>query len=90
MAAGGRFILCGYPATEVIDPTGAGDSFAGGFMGYIAKMQKNDTTTLRKAIAYGTIIASFTIADFSLNRLAAITLADIENRLETLRNSIQF
>ncbi|MFA5553382.1 MAG: PfkB family carbohydrate kinase [Phycisphaerae bacterium] len=87
---GGRFILCGYPATEVIDPTGAGDSFAGGFMGYIAKMQKNDTTTLRKAIAYGTIIASFTIADFSLNRLAAITLADIENRLETLRNSIQF
>ena len=89
-ADGDRFILPGYPAMQVIDPTGAGDSFAGGFMGYVAKAGKTDTASLRKAIAYGTVIASFTIADFSLDCLASITLADIENRLETLRNSTQF
>jgi sugar/nucleoside kinase (ribokinase family) len=85
-----RFILPGYPATQVLDPTGAGDSFAGGFMGYIAKAGKIDKDTLRKAIAYGTVIASFTIAEFSLNGLASISLDDIENRLEALRNSIIF
>lgn len=89
-ADGERFILPGYPATQVIDPTGAGDSFAGGFMGYVAKAGKTDTAVLRKAIAYGTVIASFTIAEFSLDCLASITLADIDSRLEGLRNSTQF
>jgi sugar/nucleoside kinase (ribokinase family) len=89
-ANGERFILPGYPATEVLDPTGAGDSFAGGLMGYIAKAGKIDKDTLRKAIAYGTVIASFTIAEFSLDGLASISLADIEDRLETLRNSTKF
>lgn len=89
-ADGERFILPGYPATQVLDPTGAGDSFAGGFMGYIAKVRVIDKNTLRKAIAYGTVIASFTISDFSLNGLVSISLEDIENRLETLRNSVIF
>jgi len=89
-ADGERFILPGYPATQVIDPTGAGDSFAGGFMGYIAKAGVIDKDTLRKAIAYGTVVASFTIAEFSLNGLASISLADIQNRLEILRKSIKF
>ncbi len=89
-ADGERFILPGYPATQVLDPTGAGDSFAGGLMGYIAKAGKIDKDTLRKAIAYGTVIASFTIAEFSLNGLASISLEDIENRLETLRKSVIF
>jgi sugar/nucleoside kinase (ribokinase family) len=89
-ADGDRFILPGYPATQVIDPTGAGDSFAGGFMGYIAKAGTVDTAVLRKAIAYGTVIASFTIAEFSLDGLASISLADIDNRFETLRNSTVF
>jgi sugar/nucleoside kinase (ribokinase family) len=89
-ADGERFILPGYPATQVLDPTGAGDSFAGGFMGYIAKAGKTDKDTLRKAIAYGTVVASFTIAEFSLNGLASISRDDIESRLETLRRSIIF
>ncbi len=89
-ADGERFILPGYPATQVLDPTGAGDSFAGGFMGYIAKAGKIDKDTLRKAIAYGTVIASFTIAEFSLDGLTSIQLSDVENRLETLRKSIIF
>ncbi len=89
-ASGERFILPGYPATEVLDPTGAGDSFAGGFMGYIAKAGKIDKDTLRKAVAYGTVIASFTISTFSLNGLTSISIADIEDKLETLRNSVIF
>jgi sugar/nucleoside kinase (ribokinase family) len=89
-ADGERFILPGYPATQVLDPTGAGDSFAGGLMGYIAKAGRTDKDTLRKAVAYGTVIASFTISEFSLNGLVSISLADIENRLEILRNSIIF
>jgi sugar/nucleoside kinase (ribokinase family) len=87
---GERFILPGYPTTQVLDPTGAGDSFAGGFMGYIAKAGKVDKDTLRRAIAYGTVIASFTIAEFSLNGLASISLADIESRLKMLRDSTVF
>lgn len=89
-ADGDRFILPGYPATQVLDPTGAGDTFAGGLMGYIAKAGKTDKTTLRKAIAYGTVVASFTIAEFSLDGLTSLKLSDIENRLETLRNSVIF
>jgi sugar/nucleoside kinase (ribokinase family) len=89
-ADGDRFILPGYPATQVLDPTGAGDTFAGGMMGYIAKAGKTDNNTLRKAIAYGTVVASFTIAEFSLDGLTSLKLADIENRLETLRNSVIF
>ncbi|MFA5784242.1 MAG: PfkB family carbohydrate kinase [Phycisphaerae bacterium] len=89
-ADGDRFILPGYPATQVLDPTGAGDTFAGGMMGYIARAGKIDNNTLRKAIAYGTVVASFTIAEFSLDGLTSLKLSDIENRLETLRNSVIF
>ncbi|MFA5423443.1 MAG: PfkB family carbohydrate kinase, partial [Phycisphaerae bacterium] len=89
-ADGDRFILPGYPATQVLDPTGAGDTFAGGLMGYITKAGKTDNNTLRKAIAYGTVIASFTISEFSLDGLTSLKLSDIENRLETLRNSVIF
>jgi sugar/nucleoside kinase (ribokinase family) len=89
-ADGDRFILPGYPATQVLDPTGAGDSFAGGLMGYIAKAGEINDNVLRKAIAYGTVVASFTIAEFSLDGLASISIDDIENRLETLRRSTIF
>ncbi|UCF44340.1 MAG: sugar kinase [Planctomycetota bacterium] len=87
---GERFILPAYPAAEVKDPTGAGDSFAGGFMGYLAKVGKTDFESLRKAIAYGTVVASFTICDFSLHGLSSIEKSDIEDRLETLRKVTQF
>jgi sugar/nucleoside kinase (ribokinase family) len=82
---GSKFILPAYPATEVIDPTGAGDSFAGGFMGCLAQVHRTDFETLKTAVAYGTVVASFTIADFSLDGLKKITRQDIDNRLGMLR-----
>jgi len=87
---GNKFILPAYPAAEVIDPTGAGDSFAGGFMGYLAQTRKTDLDTLKTAVAYGTVVASFTIADFSLNGLKKITRQDIDQRLEMLREFTSF
>ena len=87
---GDKFILPAYPATEVKDPTGAGDSFAGGFMGYLAQSGKVDFETLKAAIAYGTVVASFTIADFSLSGLISIDRADIDSRLESLRKLTAF
>jgi sugar/nucleoside kinase (ribokinase family) len=87
---GSKFILPAYPATEVVDPTGAGDSFAGGLMGYLAQARTTDFDTLKTAVAYGTVVASFTIADFSLDGLKKITRRDIDNRLEMLRKFTSF
>ncbi|MFH1718047.1 MAG: PfkB family carbohydrate kinase [Planctomycetota bacterium] len=84
-ADGDIFVLPAYPASEVKDPTGAGDSFAGGFMGYLAQSGRTDFETLKTAVAYGTVAASFTIADFSLNGLTGTDRAEIDNRIETLR-----
>jgi sugar/nucleoside kinase (ribokinase family) len=87
---GDLFVLPAYPATLVKDPTGAGDSFAGGFMGYLAGQNKTDFATLKKAVAYGTVVASFTIADFSLKRLTKTTRRDIDTRLTELRKLTSF
>ena len=82
---GNRFVLPAYPAPDVLDPTGAGDSFAGGFMGYLAKVGRTDFDTLKTAVAYGTVVASFAIAGFSLSGLTTTTREDIDIRLEMLR-----
>ena len=82
---GSKFVLPAYPATEVRDPTGAGDSFAGGLMGYLAQTNRTDFDALKTAVAYGTVVASFTIADFSLSGLTSVTRRDIDTRLEMLR-----
>jgi len=87
---GDKFILPAYPSNEVKDPTGAGDSFAGGLMGYIARTGKTDFATLKTAIAYGTVAASFTIADFSVNGLTSIERSDIDRRFKELRRLVQF
>ena len=87
---GDIFILPAFPAADVKDPTGAGDSFAGGFMGYLAQTGRADFETLKTAIAYGTVLASFTIADFSLDELTSITKSDIDNRLTELRKLVTF
>ena len=84
------FVLPAYPADQVNDPTGAGDSFAGGFMGYLAQTGRTDFETLKTAIAYGTVTASFTIAGFSLNGLASAGRKDIDQRLNTLREMTYF
>jgi len=89
-AKGDKFVLPAYPATKVKDPTGAGDSFAGGLMGYLAQAGNTDFASLKKAVAYGTVVASFTIADFSLNGLTSVERADIDDRFEALRKLISF
>jgi sugar/nucleoside kinase (ribokinase family) len=87
---GQLFVLPAYPATIVKDPTGAGDSFAGGFMGYLAGQNKTDFATLKKAVAYGTVVASFTISDFSLKGLTKTTRHNIDSRLNVLRKLVKF
>ena len=84
LADGSRFVLPAYPTADIVDPTGAGDSFAGGLMGYLAQARKTDFDTLKTAVAYGTVVASFTIADFSLNGLTKTARADVDNRLNVL------
>jgi len=73
--------LPGYPARVVVDPTGAGDSFAGGIMGYLASINRFDTNAIRQAMVRGTVAASFTIEDFSLNRLKTLTRAELDARV---------
>ncbi|MBN1818478.1 MAG: hypothetical protein JW828_14040 [Sedimentisphaerales bacterium] len=87
---GDCFILPAFPTSVVIDPTGAGDSFAGAMMGYLAKAGAVDITSLRRAIGYGTVVSSFTISDFSIHGIKAITLDDIEERFDTLKKVTQF
>jgi len=84
------FIVPAYPIVDVIDPTGAGDSFAGGTMGHIAKMNSIDSQTIKSAVVYGGIVASFTVEEFGLNRLKNLTMADIEERLALFRSITLF
>ena len=87
---GDIFILPAFPADDVVDPTGAGDSFAGGFMGYLAQTGRTDFETLKTAVAYGTVVASFTIADFSLDALTSTNRTNIDKRLQELRTITTF
>jgi len=75
------FFACpGFPLETVQDPTGAGDTFAGGFIGYLAKIGKMDAMHLRRAVVYGCVMASFNIEDFSLERLKGLGEDDIAGR----------
>jgi len=69
-----------YPLEEVFDPTGAGDTFAGGFMGYLAATNNLSDETIRKATVFGSVMASFTVEDFSLNRLRKLDWREVEDR----------
>jgi sugar/nucleoside kinase (ribokinase family) len=69
-----------YPLEEVFDPTGAGDTFAGGFIGYLAATGDFSEATIRKATVFGSVMASFTVEDFSLDRLRRVTWPEIEDR----------
>jgi sugar/nucleoside kinase (ribokinase family) len=70
------------PMETVIDPTGAGDTFAGGFLGYLASVGDMEESALRKAMLVGTVMASFTIEDFGIEKLASVTNPDIQGRLK--------
>jgi sugar/nucleoside kinase (ribokinase family) len=81
MATAGRFFFVpAFPLETVFDPTGAGDAFAGGFLGVIARAGTLEESVLRRAIVYGSVMASFTVEDFSLNRLLRLTEPEIEER----------
>jgi len=82
------FMAPAYLLEEVKDPTGAGDTFAGGFMGYLAKTNKINEKNMKKALLWGTVMASFTVEDFSVNRFLKITKKDIDKRYTTFKRSI--
>lgn len=84
------YVLPAYPTATVVDPTGAGDSFAGGMMGYLAERGNFDPKTLKTALAYGTLTASFTVEDFSLDRLRQIKREDLDRRMEEYKKMLSF
>jgi sugar/nucleoside kinase (ribokinase family) len=79
-----------YPLKLVFDPTGAGDTFAGGFMGYLASTDDVSEQNIRKAIVYGTVMASFNVEDFSLNRQRILTREEIEARFAEVKAITEF
>ena len=80
-AGGEVYPMPGYPTASVVDPTGAGDSFAGAMMGHLAAEDRSDVAALRRAIACGTVTASFGLEDFSLNRFLRTTRQEIDERM---------
>jgi sugar/nucleoside kinase (ribokinase family) len=76
------FATPAYPLEEVFDPTGAGDSFAGGMMGHLARTGDGTDSGLRRAIVYGSVVASFTVEDFGVKRLSELSLPEIEERYQ--------
>jgi sugar/nucleoside kinase (ribokinase family) len=84
-----QFALPAYPTDDVKDPTGAGDSFAGGFMGWLSACGKVTLSTLKRAMAYGTICASVNVEDFSFNAMRRTDRGRIERRMEEFEQFIQ-
>ncbi len=84
------FFAPAYPLEEVFDPTGAGDSFAGGFMGYLARTGDLSDASLRRAVVYGSAMGSFAVEKFSVQRLLEITPADIATRVAEFRSLVAF
>ena len=79
-----------YPLDVVVDPTGAGDSFAGGFMGYIAQQKKKTTNVMKEAVIYGNVMGAFAVQDFGVSALLSLSKSDIQNRYEQYRSMISF
>jgi len=82
--------LPAFPTDEVTDPTGAGDSFAGGMMGYLAEVDDVSLASIKRALVYGTVMASFNIEDFSLRRFERLERADIDHRAQQLLELTRF
>jgi sugar/nucleoside kinase (ribokinase family) len=84
------FAAPAYPLENVFDPTGAGDTFAGGFLGYLASRQDLSDRDLRRGIVFGSVLASFTVEKFSLDHLREISLADVQERYQDFRTLTHF
>ena len=86
----GIFAAPAYPLESVFDPTGAGDTFAGGFLGFLAGRMNFDHANIRKAIIFGSVMASFNVEDFSLNRMIKLNYDEIEKRYREFRHLTYF
>jgi sugar/nucleoside kinase (ribokinase family) len=86
----GVFFAPGYPLEEVFDPTGAGDAFAGGFMGHLAQTGRLDDGDLRRAVIYGSVMGSFAVEKFSIERFKDLTVDEIEERVRHFREMTTF
>lgn len=84
------YVLPAFPTEKVLDPTGAGDSFAGGMMGYLSEQDNFEPLTLKTAMAYGTLTASYNVEGFGLERMKEITREDIEVRMRDYRQMLSF
>jgi sugar/nucleoside kinase (ribokinase family) len=88
-----QFFSCGaYPLEDIHDPTGAGDTFAGGFAGYLAGLGKTkfEFADLKKAVVYGSLLASYSVESFSLEKLKALTQDDVTERYEAFKEICHF
>jgi sugar/nucleoside kinase (ribokinase family) len=86
----GYFATPAYPVEEVVDPTGAGDSFAGGMMGYLAQQDNFEPHTLKTAMAYGILVASFNVEGFGLERMQQVSREDIAERMTAYKKMLSF
>jgi sugar/nucleoside kinase (ribokinase family) len=84
------FSVPAYPLKDVFDPTGCGDSFAGGFIGYLAQQGEINESILRKAVIYGSIIASFNAESFGIDRLVTLTMREVEKRVREFKRLTQW
>ena len=84
------FYAPAYPLEEVFDPTGAGDSFAGGFMGYIARTGDLSEESLRRAVVYGSAMGSFAVEKFSIERLLTVDQKQLQDRVKEFRRLVAF
>ena len=88
--ADGYFAMPAYPLESVFDPTGAGDTFAGGFMGYLASQRAADEATMRRAMIYGSVLASFNVEEFGTDRVRRLTHAEINERFRGFKRMTHF
>ena len=84
------FYAPAFPLADVVDPTGAGDSFAGGFLGLLDRLSSSDPSALRQATVMGATIASFTVEQFSIDRLRDLTLVEVRKRFDAFRHLTHF
>ena len=84
------FAIPAYPLESVFDPTGAGDTFAGGFMGYLASHERIDDSTMRRAIIFGSVMASFNVEEFGTERVRRLTHEEINARFRDFKRMTHF
>ena len=84
------FAIPAYPLESVFDPTGAGDTFAGGFMGYLSSQEKLDEAAMRRAMIFGSVMASFNVEEFGTDRVRRLTHEEINQRFHTFKEMTHF